>query len=244
MRHCAPFANFSEKASRPLPGVPPTAGLGSQSARETPRNDRPGRVQGGVPIDARARERANPAPDPRLRPRPRRAQRAIHAGSVAPRFSVPSAARRQIEGGGSPHGGPGSQMPRRGTRTEPNSAAVRLHTPRRASVLMGSWARGARDHATFGRRGNSSETPPKGESKLAAGSAPDSMGLTPPATQPYATLRACARGLFGRCQGTRRRTNMSKAVGAIAMAFANTSFASSMRPLWPSAAASQRYWFE
>lgn len=172
MRHSAPFANFSEKASRPLPGVPPTAGLGSQSARETPRNDRPGRVQGGVPIDARARERANPAPDPRLRPRPRRAQRAIHAGSVAPRFSVPSAARRQIEGGGSPHGGPGSQMPRRGTRTEPNSAAVRLHTPRRASVLMGSWARGARDHATFGRRGNSSETPPKGESKLAAGSAP------------------------------------------------------------------------
>jgi hypothetical protein len=34
----------------------------------------------------------------------------------------------------------------------------------------------------------------------------------------------------GRCHGTRRRTNMSKAAGAIAMAFASASFASSMRP--------------
>jgi len=44
----------------------------------------------------------------------------------------------------------------------------------------------------------------------------------------------------GRCHGTRWRTNMSKAAGAIVMAFASISLASSMRPVWPSAAASQR----
>jgi hypothetical protein len=44
----------------------------------------------------------------------------------------------------------------------------------------------------------------------------------------------------GRLQGTRFFTYMSNAAGAIAIAFCSASFASSIWPSWPSAAASQR----
>jgi hypothetical protein len=45
----------------------------------------------------------------------------------------------------------------------------------------------------------------------------------------------------GRIHGTRPRTYMSNEAGAIAMAFSSASLASAVRPIWPRAAASQRY---
>jgi hypothetical protein len=44
----------------------------------------------------------------------------------------------------------------------------------------------------------------------------------------------------GRSPGWRSRTNLSNRAGAIALAFSSASFASVVRPIWPSAAASTR----
>jgi len=115
----------------------------------------------------------------------------------------------------------------------------------------------ARNCAAPPRRGNSAKTSPKGlknSARTAGDTTPDRLDPRPDnggdgcrAGRPYPSGHPALRRpsimwawSSGRTPGRRLRISDSTCAGAIAIAFSSASFASAVRPSWPSAAASTR----